>query len=380
MPKLNVLTLIDRPSFSGGGERLAAQVAMSLDPTRFERILCSTRPAEGPVLDRELEDAGVELLRLDRRSTLDLPAWRPLLSLLRERPVDVLHAHKFGSNLWGSLLGRLANVPVVVAHEHTWSFEGNAPRRLLDRAVVSRRADVLIAVSREDRRKLIEVEGIPPERVRFVPNGIPAVPLVDRAEARRALGLDLTGPVVVAVCELRPQKAVEVLVRAAALLQPELRDLAVLVAGDGPERQALERLIGETDAPVKLLGTRTDVPQLLGAADVAVLSSDFEGSPLSVMEYMAAARPVVATAVGGVPDLVEDGVHGLLVPTRDEQALAGALRSLVADPERARALGERGRERQQREFTLEAMVDRLELLYESLYAASVRGRARAEAP
>jgi glycosyltransferase involved in cell wall biosynthesis len=380
MPKLNVLTLIDRPSFSGGGERLAAQIAMSLDPFRFERILCSTRPAEGPVLDRELEDAGVELLRLDRRSTLDLPAWRPLLSLLRDRPVDVVHAHKFGSNLWGSLLGRLAGVPVVIAHEHTWSFEGNLARRLLDRSVVSRRADVLIAVSREDRRKLIEVEGVTPERVRFVPNGIPTGRRVDRLEARRALGLDPAAPVVVAVCELRPQKAVEVLVHAALLLRSRLPGLTVLVAGDGPERQPLERLIAETDAPVELLGTRADVPRLLGAADVAALSSDFEGSPLSVMEYMAAARPVVATAVGGVPDLIEDGVHGLLVPTRNEQALAEALRSLLADPERARALGEQGRERQQREFTLEAMVGRLELLYESLYATSPRGRARAEAP
>lgn len=380
MPKLNVLTLIDRPSFSGGGERLAAQVAMSLDPVRFERILCSTRPAEGPVLDRDLEEAGVELLRLDRRSTLDLRAWRPLLSLLRERPVDVVHAHKFGSNLWGSLIARLAGVPVMVAHEHTWSFEGNLPRRVLDRTVVARRADVLIAVSREDRRKLIEVEGIAPERVRFVPNGIPAVPSVGRAEARRALGLDPAAPVVLAVCELRAQKAVEVLVRAAALLRSGLPHLAVLVAGEGPERHALTRLIVETDAPVELLGTRTDVPRLLGAADVAVLSSDFEGSPLSVMEYMAAARPVVATAVGGVPDLIEDGVHGLLVPPRDAQALAEALRSLLSDPDRARALGEQGRERQQREFTLEAMVGRLELLYESLYATSRRGRTRAEAP
>jgi len=378
MRKLTVLTLIDRPSLSGGGERLAAQIAMKLDPERYDRILCSTRPAEGPVLDDELAAAGVELLRLDRRSRLDLGSWKPLLDVLRGRPVDVLHAHKFGSNLWGSLLGRRAGVPVVVAHEHTWSFEGNLPRRLLDRAVVSRRADVLVAVSREDRRKLLEVEHIRPDRVRFIPNGIPPVELGDRRSARRELDLPADAPVVAAVCELRPQKAVEVLVRAASSLGAELPGLRVVVAGEGPERPALEALIAELGLgeTVSLLGTRSDVPSILAAADVAALASDFEGSPLSVMEYMAAARPVVATAVGGVPDLIEDGVQGLLVPPRDERALAAALAALLGDPERAQTLGAQARERQQREFTLDAMVGRLELLYESLYAAARTGEGR----
>jgi glycosyltransferase involved in cell wall biosynthesis len=106
--------------------------------------------------------------------------------------------------------------------------------------------------------------------------------------------------------------------------------------------------------------------------DVAVLSSDFEGTPLAVMEYMAAARPIVATAVGGVPEMLEDGKHGLLVPPQDPEALARAIAGLLRDRTAADELGRRAQERQRREFDIEAAVRRIEALYEDLYAASPR--------
>jgi glycosyltransferase involved in cell wall biosynthesis len=179
------------------------------------------------------------------------------------------------------------------------------------------------------------------------------------------------------VCELRAQKALEVLFAAAAQLRHELPELRVLVAGDGPEREGLgqEARRLDLDGTVQLLGIRRDVPALLDALDVAVLSSDYEGSPLSVMEYMAAGKPVVSTRVGGVPELVEDGVHGLLVEPRDPGALAAAIGRLLHDPAEARRLGEQGRERQQRELSLDAMVRKIEDLYEELWLASPRRRA-----
>ena len=111
------------------------------------------------------------------------------------------------------------------------------------------------------------------------------------------------------------------------------------------------------------LGVRTDIPDVLAALDIAVSSSDFEGSPLSVMEYMEAARPVVATRVGGVPDLIDDGVHGLLVEPQDPAAFAAAVAQLLRDPERAREMGRRGQERRRAEFDIDVMVRRLEELY-----------------
>ena len=373
MRKLRVLTLVDKPTVTGGAERLAAVVAMKLDPARFESVLCASRRTDEPLLDRELEEAGIEVLALDRRSKLDLWAWRPLVSQLRNG-VDIVHAHMFGSNVWGTVLGRLSGVPVVVAHEHTWSFEGRPLRRFLDRELVGRWADVFVAVSGEDRRKMIEVEGVDPRKIRLIPNGIPAAGNGGGGDVRTELGIKPGAPVIGVVCELRAQKALDVLFEAAALIRAEHPALKVLVAGDGPERERLEHIsrelgLGET---VLFLGIRRDVPALLAALDVAVLSSDYEGSPLSVMEYMAAGKPVVSTRVGGVPELVEDGVHGLLVEPRDPTALAEAVARLLRDPDEASQMGARGRERQQREFSLDAMVGRIEDLYEELWLASGR--------
>jgi glycosyltransferase involved in cell wall biosynthesis len=371
--KLRVLTLVDKPTVTGGAERLAAVVAMKLDPARFESVLCASRQTDEPLLDRELEEAGIGVLALGRRSTLDLLAWRPLVSLLRDG-VDVVHTHMFGSNVWGTVLGRLSGVPVVVAHEHTWSFQGRPLRRFLDRELVARWADVFVAVSGEDRRKMIEVEGVDPAKIRLIPNGIPSPANGAGADVRTELGIEPGAPVLGVVCELRAQKALEVLFEAAALLLVEFPTLKVLVAGDGPERARLEegaRRLGVADT-VLFLGIRRDVPAVLTAVDVAVLSSDYEGSPLSVMEYMAAAKPVVSTRVGGVPELVQEDVHGLLVDPRDPEALAEAVARLLRDPALAKRLGAEGRKRQQREFSLEAMVGRIEDLYEELWLASGR--------
>jgi glycosyltransferase involved in cell wall biosynthesis len=224
---------------------------------------------------------------------------------------------------------------------------------------------------------MIEVEGVDADKIRLIPNGIPALAGGDGAEVRRELGIEPSAPVLGVVCELRAQKALEVLFEAAARLRAGFPALTVLIAGDGPERGRLEAEVRRfgLEGTVLLLGIRRDVPALLDALDVAVLSSDYEGSPLSVLEYMAAGKAIVSTRVGGVPGLVEDGREALLVEPRDSEALAGAVAKLLREPAEARRLGEAARERQRREFSLEAMVRRIEDLYEELWLASPRRRA-----
>jgi glycosyltransferase involved in cell wall biosynthesis len=374
-----VVTLVDR-LVHGGAERLAAEIATRLDPQRFASTLCVTRwsdaghAASGDLPQRlraGAEAAGVQFLGLHRRGPWDLPAWSPLVALLRGGGVQIVHGHMFGSNVWAVVLGRLARVPVVVAHEHTWAFEGGRLRGIVDRRLIAAGSDAVIACSQEDRRRMIERQRIGPATVRFVANGIDGRAPTPGRDVRAELGIARDAPVVGSVGALRPQKRFDVLLRAAAELAPRWPGLRVVIAGDGAERARLRALAAELGLgdTLLMLGARGDVPDVLQALDVAVASSDFEGSPLSVMEYMEAGLPVVATDVGGVAQIVHDGVHGVLVPRRDPLALAGAIEGLLADPRRRRELGAAGRERRRAEFDLGVMVARIEQLYEQLYAA-----------
>lgn len=362
---------------TSGAEILATKVATSLAPERFERFICSTRASDAEHV-AAVEALGVHALALDRRSRLDLPRWRPLLELLVQERIDVIHSHKFGSSVWAALLSRAANVPVLVAHEHSRSYDGQLLRQFLDRELIARFADVFLSTSREDRRRMVEVEGVDSLKARYLPNGIPRPPAGDGDAVRRELGLAPDAMVIGTVCGLRSEKALEVLLDALAIVVRDFPTAKGVIVGDGPERARLERHASdlELDGSVMFVGAQPHVrvPDFVAAFDIAVSSSDFEGGPLAVLEFMAAGKPVVATSVGGVRDLIEPGVHGLLVPPRDPPLLAAAMLRALEDRELRVALGSSAHDRQQRDFDLQVMVERLETLYESLYWASERGR------
>jgi glycosyltransferase involved in cell wall biosynthesis len=377
--RLRVLTMSDSIGSHGGAEALSRQVAQRLDPERFESVFCATRFKSSAVADgviAELRESGTEFIGLERHGRLDMGVWRGLLGEMRRRRIDVLHTHKIGSNFWGAMLAPRVPVPVFVAHEHSWSFEGQPRRKFIDRHLIGRRADAFVAVSRADRSRMIEIERIPPEKVRFIQNGIPQpAPARPRDEVRAELGVDGSAPMVAAVGTLRPEKCYEGVIEAAAEVRKRVPDVVVLIVG-GEEsdtttaREPLERQIAARglEGTVRMTGFRPDVFDLISAVDVACLNSDREGSPLSVMEYMAAGKPVVATRVGGVPDIVVDGQTGVLIDRYDPPGLAAALSELLLDPERAARMGQAGLERQREDFTLDATTRAIENLYEELIA------------
>jgi glycosyltransferase involved in cell wall biosynthesis len=379
--RLRVVGLIDAIGVTGGGERFARDLTEHLDPDRFERTLCVSRWDEEArsrpdalAAVAEIEAAGVEFVGLERESAWSVGAWRPLLRLLREREVDVLHAHKFGSNVWGAILDAAARPPVFVAHEQTWSYRGRPLRRWLDRHLIARRADTFIAVSSEDRRRMIEIEGIDPAKIEVVVNAIVTPEPSPDADVRAELGIAPDALVIGTVCMLRPQKALEVLLEAVPAVREQHPGIVVLIAGDGPERDRLEAMsqqLGIEDA-VRFAGMRSDVADVLRAFDVWISCSDYEGTSLAVMEAMDASLPIVATRVGGTPDLIDDGVHGLLVEPRDSPALANAVNELLDDRERASAFGRAARARRRTEFDIAATARRVGELYERLLT---RGRA-----
>jgi glycosyltransferase involved in cell wall biosynthesis len=374
-PRLKVVTLVREigPAGGGGAERVARDLLVELNPKRFERILFVSRPPRdrtGEQVVADLRRRGVDVRFLRRRFKYDPLAWWPLFRALRRERIDVLHTHAFGPNAWGSLIGRWAGVPVVIAHEHNWAFTGRALRPVIDRELIARRAAAMIVVSEEARRRMIEVERIPPARLVLLPNGVRALAPGDGRALRSDLGIRSGDPVVGTVCIIRSEKALDVLVGAAALLKEDFPRLRLLIAGDGPDRArvaALAERIGLSGS-IHMTGARTDVPDVLAAIDVAVICSDYEGSPRSVLEFMDAGKPIVATQVGGIPEVIEDGVHGVLVPPRDESALAAALAGLLEDMDRGREMGARARDHCRRELSLDRTVERLQELYEELHS------------
>jgi L-malate glycosyltransferase len=370
---IHVAFLKDILPVTGGAERLLMQTLLSLDRSRFEPTLILTRwdpvladSEAGAGVLAELERAGVRVLGVRRTSRLSPRAWVTIIRWLRAHRVDVLHAHKFGANLAGVVIGRLTGVPVI-AHEHGLRASPSPARRLADRQLIGRLAPVVLCVSEADRERLVTTEHLPPRKVRHVPLGVAAPDAMppSQAEIRRDLGLPDDGVVVVTTAVLRPEKRLDVLLAAFAELRTTTPGAVLVVMGDGPQRAALETQAAALalGRGVRFLGHRTDVPRVLAAADIGVLCSDHEGTPLALMEYMNAGLAIAATEVGGIPAMVRNEREGLLVPPGSPAELAAGLRRLCSDVPLREALGQAARARCRREFDLRPFVRTLEALY-----------------
>jgi glycosyltransferase involved in cell wall biosynthesis len=364
--RLKVLLVIDRVGSAGGAERFTFGLAAHLPRERFDPWVCSTWQPN-PATAHALGVQGVRVVSLGRESRRKPPGLWKLTRLLRQERFDVMHNNKFGSNVWGTVIGRACRVPVILAQEHSWSYEGNPLRVWLDGHIVGRLATRFIAVSREDAEAMVRIEGVPEEKVVMIPSASYIPPSTSPPPLRQELSLGADVPVVATACVLRPEKAIPVLLDAFADVVQALPEARLLIAGDGPCRSDLEkqaRGLG-IGSRVHFLGHRGDVIAVLRAADVAALSSDREGSPLFVAECMAAGTPLVASAVGGVPDMVDHDRTGILVRPRDPVALAEALLRLLRNPSARERLATQA-SRHLAEYTIDAVAARYGELYEEL--------------
>jgi glycosyltransferase involved in cell wall biosynthesis len=377
--RLRVLFVLNHLSSQGGAERFVAGLAMHLPRDRVEPRVCSTGHGEDQVV-QALEQQGVPHTNLERSSRWQVHRLFPLAAMICRHDFDVVHTHTFGSNVLGSVIARACRVPVVIAHEHTWSYRDDRVRMWLDGHVVGRLADRFLAVSELDRKRMITLEGVPPDKVVVMPTGyIPRTLPVPDQHIRAQLGIPLGLPLVCTAAVLRKQKALDVLLDAHAILLDRLPDAHLVIAGEGECRAALEGQIERLGVreSVHLVGKRPDVDAVLQASDAAALSSDWEGLPLFVFECMAAGTPLVATDVGGLPEIVQTGRSGILVPPRNPPALAQALATVLSDRALARRLAFAARQRLD-EFRIENVAERFAAMYEELAfeARARRQRAR----
>jgi glycosyltransferase involved in cell wall biosynthesis len=360
----------------GGQERVALDLAGSQVRAGFRVTALSLAPPPDGPLAPEFRAAGVEVARVARpRPGVDLGLVLRLGVWLRKNGAVLAHTHNRMALIYGAPAARLSGAAVV----HT--KHGNNPKggtRLLAGNLAARCLDAFVAVSQETAAFARGRKEIDERRLTVIPNGIaldrfhpdPSA----RARVRAELGIDPGSWVVGTVGRIAVEKNQQLLLRAAApMLGPQRR---LVVAGDGPLLGSLSELATALGiAPfVHLLGVRRDVPDVLNALDVFVLCSTTEGLPLAIPEAMATGLPVLSTNVGGIPNVIEEGATGYLVPTGDEEALRARLSMLRADAELGRACGSRGRTVAVQRFSSERMQRDYIELYERVLSRGVAVR------
>jgi glycosyltransferase involved in cell wall biosynthesis len=353
----------------GGQERVALDLASGQRASgHVVHAISLAPPPDGP-LAQDFRARGVSVHTVPKRAGVDLMLPFRLAEVLRDAEVTVLHTHNPQPLFYGALAAKLARCAIV----HTkHGANPDTGRRLWVRRATGRLADAYVAVSEKTATVARDKSECRRSQLHVIDNGIDLSRFSPDpgayAAVRDELGIPSSARIVGTVGRLAREKAHSILVEAMAPLLSGERHLVIV--GDGPERAALEALVGRLShaASVHLLGERRDVPRLLSAFDMFVLSSTTEGLPLVLPEAMASGLPVVATCVGGIPNVVEEGQTGHLVPPSDPAALRGAIARLLESPGRARAMGERGRAAALARYSADRMVRDYLALYADVLA------------
>jgi glycosyltransferase involved in cell wall biosynthesis len=368
------------PSLSvGGAERIASLLALELQRAGDEVSLISLYDPEGSWIEQELREAGVGLHFLGKRPGLDPRVPPRLARTFRSLRPHVIHTHLHGLKYSAMARAGRWRWPAIV---HTIHNMAQREAEGLDRSlrqVLFRAGVVPVAIGDEVASSLEATYGIQPRW--SIPNGIivadfAARPGVGEA-ARQALGIEPGRPVLITAGRLNTQKNHALMLEAFADPRLEARDALLLICGDGDLRPALEeqaRGLG-IDQRVRFLGVVSNLPELLAASDAFILSSDWEGNPLVVMEAMAAGKPLLSTAVGCVPELISPQT-GYLVAPGDRAGFSDALIELLSDPERLRGQGEAAAAVARERFDVSTMAEAYRGLYRSLVEPGKRGLGR----
>ena len=366
---------------TGGVGLLILFLVKHLDPRAFELSVAFGR---GYLLDRSFDEAGVTVHTLSTSRGIGLlsiiKGTLEVYRILSRGQYDIVQTHTSVGGVVGRLAGWAARTPVVLWTVHgLGAHNGHPPLKRAVYQVIEKFLDYFtdhyVAVSHDLRDQGVRAGIFRTEKVTVIPNGLQFdhVPSTfSIAAKRRALGIPEGCPVIGTITRLEPQKAIDVFLQAIAQVTRQVPNLVTLIAGDGPQRKALEDLtarMGLTER-VHFLGWRTDAVELVGALDIFCMSSRWEGCPMVLLEAMAMRRPVVATDIGGVREIVENEKTGLLVPLDDPAALSAAVLRLLAAEEERTQFGSAGRRRVEDGFSAERMLE----AYGSMYRKMAQSR------
>ncbi len=348
----------------GGGERYLELLCEHLDPSRFRPILIC--PESGSFVGR-MQSRGVDVRVVHLEPLLNLCALMRLVRVLSQERVTILQTHGARANFYGRVAGWLAGVPVVIStvHNSITDYKGSRLKRWTYSAALRLTlswVNRIICVSDAIRRDVVQDDPAAAGLAETVHNGVDRLMFqkpVDRTRIRREFGLT-DGPLLITVARLTEQKGHCDLIEALALLRKQWPQLQCVCVGDGELRQPLEALAAARglSSMCRFVGSRDDVMEFYAAADMVALPSHSEGFPFVILEALAMGKPVIATRVNGVPEVIDHMKTGLLINARDVGGLARAIESLLEHPERAMQLGIAGRAVVQARFTVDRMVEK----------------------
>lgn len=365
MNKIKLFHIISRIDI-GGVERQLLSLVANLDKEKYD-ICVGYFEGKGE-LEREFQDTGIKTKKFKFIGLWDISIWRRLYQDMKANRYDIVHTHGFKADLYGAVFGKLAGVPVIISTVHNQEqYLKNPIIRLLEKWIISPIDDTIIVVSEGVKRFLIKTCGIPEGKIKKVYYGINPVDIkIDKSKDIRAeFDIDKDGILIGCIGRLVEQKGHKYLIRAAKRVIEKIPEAKFLIVGRGKLEKDLRNLADRLnlDSGIIFTGFRENVYSIIDKLNLIVMPSLWEGFGLVLLEAMTLGKPIVATDVGGIPEVVRDKEEGILVSPQDPKALAEAIILLLEDQSLASRLGETGKLAVRERFSVARMVEEVELIY-----------------
>ncbi len=371
--QIKVLQLITELDV-GGAERALLSLVKKLSSGKYD-VMVAYLKGEGRLAEH-FRDAGIKVFDLKMRNRMALGAVIRLYRLLKREKVRVLHTHLIQADICGFLAGKMAGVPVIISTKHN-PDEFRKRRSIpvwLD-GIFANRSDRIIAVSNAVRDFLIKWERISEDKFTVIHNGIDMedfnfrefTSATDITAKKEELGIDSSSQVVGTVRRLDEQKGHKFFLEAIPEILKKVHGVKFLIVGDGPLQNKLEKLSEKLKISENVIftGIRRDIPEILAIMDVFVLPSIFEGFGIVLLEAMAMKKAIVASRIGGIPEIVDDGLTGILIEPANPSEIANSIITLLKNPEKAKQMGDAGSKKVEKIFTADVMAKQIEDVYDS---------------
>jgi glycosyltransferase involved in cell wall biosynthesis len=368
MKPLNILHVISKLPV-GGVENQLLLTLRNYDRTKLKPLVCSL--LDKGEIGKEIEDLGIEVISLNKlKHRFDPTIIRDIYNLIKMRNVKIVRTHQYHANLYGRLAAWLAKVPCIVASVHNiYTIDRKPHRRVINR-FLAEFTDKIVAVSETVKHDILKYDGLSEDKVTVIYNGIDTVRFsdVDGSIIRKEFNIQSDIPIVGTIGRLTLQKGQKYLIEAISLVKKRFPQIILLIVGDGPMKEELKeyaKSIG-LNGHIIFTGSRRDIPALLTAMDIFVLPSLWEGLPNALLEAMAVGKPIIATDILPVREIINSKELGILVPAKDSTAIASSIESLLVNKTFAETLSNNARKRACSDFNIETTVSRYTYLFKKI--------------